>query len=118
MSDQNLRIFIEGMTRKTEHGTYELIYSPEWEAQIYRTGMHDFDLWRGLSKLDVPTLFLRGAETDTFLVSAAKFVNRKQPKARLETLERSTHLLPLERPGEVFDIMQSFLFETLKVSAF
>lgn len=109
MSDQNLQIFIEGMTRKTEHGTYELIYSPEWEAQIYRTGMHDFDLWRGLSKLEVPTLFLRGAETDTFLESAAKFVKRKQPKARLETLERSTHLLPLERPREVFDIMQSFL---------
>jgi hypothetical protein len=27
----------------------------------------------------------------------------------LETLERSTHLLPLERPKEVFDIIQSFL---------
>ena len=118
MSDENLWIFIEGMTRKTEDGTYELIYSPEWEAQIYRTGMHDFDLWRGLSKLEVPTLFVRGAETDTFLESAAKFVKRKQPKARVETLERATHLLPLERPREVFDIMQSFLFETLKVSAF
>jgi len=36
-------------------------------------------------------------------------VKRKQPKAKLETLEKSTHLLPLERPQEVFDIMQSFL---------
>jgi pimeloyl-ACP methyl ester carboxylesterase len=113
MSDEDLRAFITGMTRKTDTGSYELIYSPEWEAQIYRTGMHDFDIWRGLPDLKVPTLFLRGAETDTFLKDAARFVQRRQPKVRMETLEKSTHLLPLERPGEVFNIMQSFLQEVL-----
>jgi pimeloyl-ACP methyl ester carboxylesterase len=117
MSDENLRIFIEGMTQPRSDGSYGLAYSPEWEAQIYRTGMQDFDIWRGLPELEVPTLFIRGAETDTFLENAAKFVKRKQPKARVETLEKSTHLLPLERPREVFDIMQSFLHETLKVCA-
>jgi pimeloyl-ACP methyl ester carboxylesterase len=116
MSDESLRIYIEGMTRKTEGGReappqrgYELVYSPEWEAQIYRTNMHDFDLWRDLPKLAVPTLFLRGAETDTFLEESARFVKRKQPQARVETLEKSTHLLPLERPQEVFERIQSFL---------
>jgi pimeloyl-ACP methyl ester carboxylesterase len=116
MSDENLRIFIEGMTRQTGNGAYKLIYSPDWEAQIYRTGMHDFDIWRGLPNLDVPTLFIRGAETDTFLENAANLVNRIQPKARVKTLEKSTHLLPLERPREVFNIIQSFLKEILKVS--
>jgi pimeloyl-ACP methyl ester carboxylesterase len=116
MSDENLRAYIEGITRPNRDGGYELVYSPEWEAQIYRTGMQDFDLWRGLPDLEVPTLFIRGAETDTFLESAAKLVKRKQPGARIETLEKSTHLLPLERPQEVFDIMQSFLKETRKVS--
>ena len=116
MSDESLRIYLEGITRKTDGG-YELVYSPEWEARIYMTNMHDFDIWRELPKLEVPTLFIRGAETDTFLENAASFVKRKQPKARIETLEKSTHLLPLERPREVFDIMQSFLDETLKVSA-
>jgi len=77
--------------------------------------MHDFDIWRDLPDLEVPTLFIRGAETDTFLENAAKFVKRKQPKMQVETLERSTHLLPLERPKEVFEIMQSFLNKTLKV---
>jgi pimeloyl-ACP methyl ester carboxylesterase len=69
----------------------------------------DFDIWRDLPKLQVPTLFIRGAETDTFLEKAANLVKRRQPKARIETLEKSTHLLPLERPKEVFEIMQSFL---------
>ena len=116
LSDENLRIYIEGITHPKADGTYGLVYSPEWEAQIYRTGLQDFDIWRGLPKLEVPTLFIRGAETDTFLENAARLVKRMQPKARIETLDKSTHLLPLERPQEVFDIMQSFLSETLRVS--
>jgi pimeloyl-ACP methyl ester carboxylesterase len=107
MSDENLRIYIEGITRKTENG-HELVYAPEWESRIYLTGLRDFDIWRELPELKVPTLFIRGAETDTFLENAAKFVKRKQPGAHVETLEKSTHLLPLERPQEVFDLMQSF----------
>jgi pimeloyl-ACP methyl ester carboxylesterase len=112
MSDENLRIYIAGITRKTKEG-YELVYSPEWEAHIYRTGLRDFDIWRELPKLELPTLFIRGAETDTFLEDAARLVKRKQPKVRVEALDRSTHLLPLERPQEVFEIMQSFLKEVL-----
>lgn len=108
MSDENLRIYIEGITHKTDNG-YELVYSPEWESRIYFTGLRDFDLWRDLPKLEVPTLFIRGAETDTFLESAAKLVKRTQPKAWVATLDKSTHLLPLERPNEVFDMLQSFL---------
>jgi pimeloyl-ACP methyl ester carboxylesterase len=110
MSDENLRIYIDGITRKTSDG-YELVYSPDWEAQIYRTWMHDFDIWRGLPKLKVATLFLRGAATDTFLEPAAKLVKRKNPNVRVEVLENSTHILPLERPKEVFDMMKSFLKE-------
>lgn len=117
MSDENLRTYIEGIIKPkadgsheaSRHAGYELIYSPEWEAQIYRTGMHDYDIWRDLPKLQVPTLFMRGAETDTFLENAAKLVKRKQPRAWVETLDQSTHLLPLERPREVFNMMQSFL---------
>jgi len=109
MSDEDLRTYIEGMTKPGANGGYELVFSPEWEAQIYRTGLRDFDIWRDLPRLKVPTLFIRGAESDTFLEGAARLVKRKQPRAKLETLEKSTHLVPLERPQEVFDRMQSFL---------
>jgi len=108
-SDENLKAYIKGITKEKAGGGYELVYSPEWEAQIYRTGMHDFDIMRGLPKLEVPTLFIRGAETDTFLESAARFVKRKQPKAKIVTLGKSTHLLPLEYPQEVAKLIQSFL---------
>lgn len=113
MSDENLRAYIEGITKPSSNGGYELAYSPEWEVQIYRTGLRDFDIWHGLPKLEVPTIFIRGAETDTFLEGTTRLVSKKQPKVKVETLEKSTHILPLERPKEVFDIMQSFLKEVL-----
>ncbi|HUG33770.1 MAG TPA: alpha/beta hydrolase [Anaerolineales bacterium] len=113
MSDENLRTFIEGMTRPAPDGKFELVFSPEWEARIYFTGLQDFDIWRDLPKLEVPTLFIRGAESDTFLEAAARLVKQKQPRARIEALPKSTHLLSLEYPREVFDIMQSFLKEVL-----
>jgi pimeloyl-ACP methyl ester carboxylesterase len=116
MSDENLRIYIEGITRSSANGGYELVFSPEWEARIYFTGLRDFDIWRDLPKLEVPTLFIRAAETDTFWEEAANLIKRKQPKARIETLEKSTHLLPLEHPKEVFAIIESFLNETPKIS--
>jgi pimeloyl-ACP methyl ester carboxylesterase len=117
MSDESLQAYIHGITKpKADGNGYELVFPPEWEAQIYRTNMHDSDIWHDLPKLEIPTLIIRGAETDTFLERTAKFVKRKQPKVRIEALEKSTHLLPLERPMEVFEIMHSFLQETLKVS--
>lgn len=111
MSDESLRAYIAGITRPKSNGGYELVFSTEWEAHIYLTGLRDFDLWRDLPKLEVPTLIIRGAETDTFLENAAQRVKQKQPAVKIETLEKSTHLLPLERPREVFNIMQNFLKE-------
>ncbi len=113
MSDESLRAYIAGITKPAANGGFELAYSPEWESHIYLTGLKDFDLWRELPKLEVPTLIIRGAETDTFLENAARLVKKKNKKIRIETLEKSTHILPLEHPQQVFDLMQSFLKEVV-----
>ncbi len=112
LSDEQLWIYTEGITRKTENG-YELIYSPEWESRIYFTSLQDFDIWNSLQNLRVPALFLRGSETDTFLADAAALVKEKQPNARVEVVEKSTHIFPLERPKETFELMQTFFKEVL-----
>ena len=114
--DENLRTLIQGMTKPKAEGGFELAYSPEWEARIYYTGIwRDWDLWNGLARLEVPTLILRGAETDTFWASTARAVQKRNHRIKIISLEKSTHLLPLEKPDEVFEITESFLVETLKV---
>ena len=113
MSDKSLRAYITGIAKPKAGGGFELAYSPEWESHIYLTGLRDMDLWRGLKDLQVPTLIIRGGETDTFLEGAARLVKRKQPMIRIETLGGSTHILPMEKPLEVADIMQLFLKENL-----
>jgi pimeloyl-ACP methyl ester carboxylesterase len=81
---------------------------------IYATSVwHDMDLWRGLPCLNIPLMIIRGAETDTFWASTARLVLRKFPQARVVTIPHSTHLVPLERPAEVYNAIQNFLQEVL-----
>ena len=109
MDDEALRAYVEGIACQRDSGGYELCYSAEWEIRIYLTGIwRDMDIWRGLPELKVPTLIVRGAETDTFWARTGGLVQRKQPGVQIETLEKSTHLVPLERPQEVSNLVQSF----------
>ncbi len=108
VNDENLWAYIEGITKPKSGGGFELVYTPEWEAHIYLSGLRDFDLWRGLPNLEVPTLFIRGAETDTFLEKAAKLVKRRNPKIQIKTIQNATHILPLEHPQEVAEIINNF----------
>ncbi|GAB4430656.1 MAG: alpha/beta hydrolase [Anaerolineales bacterium] len=114
MDDESLKAYIEGIACQTDEGYYQLCYSPEWEIRIYVTGVwRDMELWRGLPKLTVPTLIVQGMETDTFWEQTGKLVKRKQAAIRVEALEKSTHLVPLERPGEVANLIQSFFKENV-----
>jgi pimeloyl-ACP methyl ester carboxylesterase len=113
-SDENLRACIEGMTRPRTNGGYELVYSPEWEAHIYYTGVwRDLELWRGLKTLRIPTLIIRGGQSNTFWRNSATRVKRVNPKVRIETIERAGHLVPLEFPQEVADLISSFSKELI-----
>jgi pimeloyl-ACP methyl ester carboxylesterase len=109
MSDESLRAYITGITKPKADGGYELAYTPEWETHIYLTSMRDHDLWRGLSKLEIPTLIIRGGETDTFLPNAERLVKKKNPKIQIHTMKNATHILPLEHPREVAEIITNFL---------
>lgn len=109
LDDESLRDYIAGITKPKPDGGYELVYTPEWETHIYMTGLRDFDLWRGLPDLEVPTLIIRGAETDTFLEKAEQLVKKKNPNIQVVTMQKATHILPLEHPREVAEIIKDFL---------
>lgn len=112
--DAALRAYVNGIARPAASGGFELAYSPEWEARIYYTSVwRDMDLWWGLPSLKVPTLIIRGAETDTFLPPAARRIKRIRPEITIVTLDKSTHLVPLEKPQETYETIQAFLKENL-----
>jgi pimeloyl-ACP methyl ester carboxylesterase len=109
MNDESLKQYIEGITKPKADGGYELAYTPEWEAHIYMTGMRDYDLWRGLVSFDVPALIIRGDETDTFMPNAERLVKKKNPKIQVHTMKNATHILPLEYPKEVAELINDFI---------
>jgi len=112
MNEEALRAYVEGIACPREGDGYQLCYSVDWEIRIYLTGIWgDMDIWRSLPNLHVPTLIVQGAETDTFWERTGNLVKRMQPRIRVEALEKSTHLLPLEKPKEVSSLIQSFFEE-------
>ena len=114
MNDDSLHFFVESIACPKDEGGYQLCYSADWEIRIYLTGIwRDMDIWRELPDLQVPTLIVRGEETDTFWERTGKLFKRKQPQVLVVALDKSTHLVPLERPKDVADIIQSFFEETL-----
>jgi len=114
MDDEAVQAYVEGITCETEKGTFQLCYSAEWESRLYITAVwRDKDIWHKLPKLAAPTLIVRGAETDTFWERTGKLVRLKQPIVQVETLEKATHLVALERPQEVSKRILSFFEENL-----
>jgi pimeloyl-ACP methyl ester carboxylesterase len=113
MDDAALHAYVEGIACPIEHG-YKLCYSVDWESRIYATSVwRDLDIWHGLSGLKVPLMIVRGAETDTFWASTGRRILRKVPTASVVTIPLATHLVPLERPGEVYQVIQKFLQENI-----
>lgn len=114
MDDASLQAYVDGITTPKPGGGYKLAFSPEWEMRIYATGIwRDMDLWRNLSRINIPILVIRGSESDTFLPSSAKLLKKRLPEASVITLDKSTHLVPLERPDLVCNTIIQFLQEKL-----
>ncbi len=112
-SEQNLKALVDGLTHP-HNGKFELRQSPEWEARIYVTAIwRDMDIWRGLSRLEVPLIIIRGAETDTFWERTGRLVKKRLPTAKIVTIENATHLVALEQPDEVSHCILNFLEENL-----
>lgn len=110
MDNESLRAYIAGITRPDGNGGYQLVYSPEWESRVYYASIwRDTDIWRALPKLKIPTLIIRGAQTDTFYESTGRKVMRLNPSIRVETIENASHLVPLEQPRAVSETIFNFL---------
>lgn len=92
-------------------GGVQLRYPKEWEARIFE--VCPANLWRRLRRIRVPVLFLRGERSDTFLEAAARRAARELRAARIETVDNTSHFLPMEQPERVADSIRNFAREVL-----
>jgi pimeloyl-ACP methyl ester carboxylesterase len=90
-------------------GGVRLRYQREWEARIFSAAPHD--LWAQLRRVSVPTLFVQGEHSDTFLDAARTRVEREVPGSRTVVIADSSHFLPMERPSELAGVVDEFLEE-------
>ena len=60
-------------------------------------------------RLQKPALVLYGAESDTFLASAAKRFKTKVPGVALRCFKDTGHFVPMQRPDETAEVIVGFL---------
>jgi pimeloyl-ACP methyl ester carboxylesterase len=91
----------------------ELAWSPQWEAQYFRT-VHT-GVWGDIPKLRglLPILVIRGEITDTFMKDAANKFRRLVPHADYAEVAGHGHLFPQSAPEETQRIIARWL-ERLK----
>jgi len=102
-----LEAYVESGTEETADGKIRLCCTPAWESRCFAVCPHD--VWRHIPQLNLPTLVLYGATSDTFLAPAAKRFKSKVPSASMVPLEGTGHFVPMDRPDETVATIVSFL---------
>ncbi|MBL4578162.1 MAG: alpha/beta hydrolase [Flavobacteriales bacterium] len=105
LTDKALWDYITCATEVNANKEYTLTYSKEWGARCYSLVP---DLWSILDKCSVPVLGIKAEHSDVLLPSAWKRWKRSAPACQFEEIPETSHLLPLENPKAVADLILKF----------
>jgi pimeloyl-ACP methyl ester carboxylesterase len=97
--------YVGGGFRDRDDGTVELACAPAWEASNYSAQAHD--PWRAMGRIRCPARLLKAEKGSTAHVGDGAGVMRRHPSIRVETIEGTSHFLPMERP----DLVREAIFE-------
>ncbi len=106
-SDEALWAYVEAGTRPRPEGGVELVYPPEWEAQVFATS--PTGVWRDVPNLRAPTLLIRGERSETFRPTALARAARLIPHAQVAVIANAGHLAPMECPAETARLIAEFV---------
>ena len=95
ISDEVLWDYVDSGTVIDDFGNYKLAYSKEWELQCYLKVYNCWDLFKSLK---VPSLIVRGAESNTLSRKAWIRLKKISPQSEYIEISNSGHLLPFEQP--------------------
>jgi len=99
LSDEALSHYVEASSAARSDGSVELRYSGAWEAAIYASVPWSRPL---MTRVQVPTLALRGSQSDTLRLEIWQRWQRWQPQNHFEEIPGG-HLFPMESPEVTAD---------------
>tara|TARA_B100000941_G_scaffold262338_1_gene215034 strand:- start:111 stop:911 length:801 start_codon:yes stop_codon:yes gene_type:complete len=111
IKNENLKLYIDSITKKNDVNEIELTYPKEFEYKIYKTGIvHDNFIWKKLKNIEIPTLFITAKNSNTFLKSAELKIKKfKNQNISIITIDKYSHLFPLEVPEKTARIINDFI---------
>jgi pimeloyl-ACP methyl ester carboxylesterase len=104
-SEAQLADYIEAGFREMPDGEVTLTCAPEWEASNFRT--HNYDAWAAFRASRCPVRVLRAAEASTFRIEGREAELGDDGRIQVQTIPRTTHFLPMERPELVRSLLAS-----------
>jgi pimeloyl-ACP methyl ester carboxylesterase len=90
LTDAQWRHLVAHGSRKRPDGTFGLAYDPAISNNV-RLAVRDWDFWPVWDRIPLPTLLLRGAQSDLLLAETAEEMTMRGPKAKLVTWEGMGH---------------------------
>jgi pimeloyl-ACP methyl ester carboxylesterase len=107
-----LRSRVEGNLKALPDGQFTWKYDRALrDGTATREEMAGDDRWALWSALTVPTLIVRGAESDVLSTDIAERMLASQPNAELITIEDAGHTLTTDRPEEFRSVVSAWLSE-------
>lgn len=109
-SDETLWAYINTGVVPADEGGYKLRYSREWEAAMYKQMMtFGHWVWDYLPQVTQPTLGVRAAETDALFPEGWQLWQAVQPGHTFVEMPDVSHLLMLEKPTAVAELVLAYL---------
>ena len=100
LEDEQWRRLAETSTRRTDAGKVTPHYDPRMALQ-FTHHPHDYDLWDAWDAIDVPTLCLRGENSDLLLPEVAEAMAARGPRAQVVTIPGCGHAPALNVPDQL-----------------
>jgi len=107
LSDPQWRRMAETSVRRLPSGKITAHYDPAMVRQFVLRP-NDYDRWPEYDALTMPTLVLRGENSDLLLAETAQEMTRRGPRARLEVIAGCGHAPALNVVGQI-ELVRGFL---------
>jgi len=106
IKNQGIRLFLLKNLKRNENGGYKWKMNLELLAKNIETiiGLSDIPF-----PINIPTLFIRGGESNYILDSDFEEIEKLFPQSEIETIDGTGHWIHAEKPMELLEVVEEFV---------